>query len=95
MARTLWLDDDQRLHTWDQTRLPFETVAIELADTQDCARAIVTMQVRGAPLIGAVAAYGLAFALRSDASDQGLQAAHSRLLATRPTAVTCAGRLNA
>ncbi len=87
MARTLWLDDDQRLHTWDQTRLPFETVAIELADSQDCARAIVTMQVRGAPLIGAVAAYGLAFALRSDASDQGLQAAHSRLLATRPTAV--------
>ncbi len=87
MARTLWLDPRQRLLTWDQTRLPFETVQIELASAEDCAAAIATMQVRGAPLIGAVAAYGLAFALRSDASDTGLQAARAALLATRPTAV--------
>ena len=87
MARTLWLDPRQRLLTWDQTRLPFETVEIELGSAGDCAAAIATMQVRGAPLIGAVAAYGLAFALRSDASDEGLQAAREALLATRPTAV--------
>ena len=87
MARTLWLDTGRRLFTWDQTRLPFETLELELASEQDCAKAIVTMQVRGAPLIGAVAAYGLAFALRADASDEVLRGAFDRLLATRPTAV--------
>jgi methylthioribose-1-phosphate isomerase len=87
MSRTLWLDDASRLFTWDQTRLPFETVAIELASAAQCAHAIVTMQVRGAPLIGAVGAYGMALALRDDASDAGLAAAFAMLLATRPTAV--------
>ena len=87
MARTLWLDEHGRLLTWDQTRLPFETVRIELADESGCAHAIRSMQVRGAPLIGAVGAYGLALAMREDASDAGLHAAHARLLATRPTAV--------
>jgi len=87
MPRTLRLHDDRRLFTWDQTRLPFETVEIELASAEDCARAIATMQVRGAPLIGAVAAYGLAFALRADPSDAGLAVARAALLATRPTAV--------
>jgi methylthioribose-1-phosphate isomerase len=87
MARTLWLDSGQHLFTWDQTRLPFESVEIELTDANDCARAISTMQVRGAPLIGAVAAYGLAFALRAGAGDDDLLAAQARLLATRPTAV--------
>lgn len=87
MSRTLWLEADARLFTWDQTRLPFETAVLELASADDCARAIATMQVRGAPLIGAVAAYGLALALRVDASDAGLAEAHAALLATRPTAV--------
>ena len=87
MPRTLWLDDEQRLFTWDQTRLPFESIRIELGSAADCARAISSMQVRGAPLIGAVGAYGLAFALRADASDAGLAAARTALLATRPTAV--------
>jgi methylthioribose-1-phosphate isomerase len=87
MARTLWLDRDSRLRTLDQTRLPFEKATIELASAADCARAIRTMQVRGAPLIGAVAAYGLAFALRADATETGLQAAYEELVATRPTAV--------
>ena len=87
MPRTLWLDADARLMTWDQVRLPFETVEIELASAGDCVRAIWRMQVRGAPLIGAVGAYGLAFALRGDPSDAGLASAHAALLATRPTAV--------
>ena len=87
MSRTLWLEGDASLFTWDQTRLPFETAVLELASADDCVRAITTMQVRGAPLIGAVAAYGLALALRVDASDAGLAAAHAMLLATRPTAV--------
>jgi methylthioribose-1-phosphate isomerase len=86
MPRTIWLDDE-RLFTWDQTRLPFEAIVIELAGAADCAHAISSMQVRGAPLIGAVGAYGLAFALREDDSDAGLSAARDTLLATRPTAV--------
>jgi methylthioribose-1-phosphate isomerase len=86
-ARTLWLDVHGRLLTRDQTRLPFEDVTLELTDADACAHAIRTMQVRGAPLIGAVAAYGLAFALRADPSDAGLARAREHLLSTRPTAV--------
>jgi len=85
--RTLWIDEQGRLLTRDQTLLPFEDVVLELAGEEDCARAIRTMQVRGAPLIGAVAAYGLAFALRDDPTDAGLARARADLLATRPTAV--------
>lgn len=87
MPRTLWIDAQGQLTTWDQTRLPFESVAITLASEADCARAIATMQVRGAPLIGAVGAYGLAFALREHADDAALAAAVMRLAQTRPTAV--------
>lgn len=85
--RSLWLDAAGRVTTVDQTALPFETRHIVLASRDDCDRAIRTMQVRGAPLIGAVAAYGLALALREDAGDAALSAAWASLLATRPTAV--------
>lgn len=87
MPRTLWRDTDGRLRTWDQTRLPFETVVVDLDDLPACAHAIRSMQVRGAPLIGAVAAHGLALALGKDPSDEGLARAFTELLATRPTAV--------
>lgn len=87
MQRTIRLDGQGRLLTLDQSRLPFEAVWIELSDEPDCAAAIRAMQVRGAPLIGAVGAYGLAFAARADASEAALSAAAARLLATRPTAV--------
>jgi methylthioribose-1-phosphate isomerase len=60
---------------------------VTLATVEDAARAIRTMIVRGAPLIGATAAYGLALALKVDASDDALDKAHDALLATRPTAV--------
>ena len=85
--RTLWLDDSSRVMTLDQTRLPFEEVTIELDSLESCRRAISTMQVRGAPLIGAVGAYGLAFGLRRDPGDAALREAFARLLASRPTAV--------
>ncbi|MFQ3622345.1 MAG: S-methyl-5-thioribose-1-phosphate isomerase [Acetobacteraceae bacterium] len=71
----------------DQTRLPWRVVWTRLASEADAARAIRTMMVRGAPLIGAVGAYGLALALREDPSDRALEAAIARLAATRPTAV--------
>ena len=71
----------------DQTKLPHEVCVARLGSVQDAARAIVTMQVRGAPLIGVTAAYGLALALRSDASDESLAAADALLRKTRATAV--------
>ena len=71
----------------DQTRLPHDLVFVRIATADAAAFAIHSMQVRGAPLIGACAAYGLALALRADASDAALVAAHALLLATRPTAV--------
>jgi len=80
---TLQVHDDHLL-TLDQTRLPFEQHWIRLDTLQACETAIVHMQVRGAPLIGAVAAFGLALALREGLA---LSAAMLRLSATRPTAV--------
>ena len=70
----------------DQSRLPHTFVQTELDSLESVAQAIRGLMVRGAPLIGVTAAYGLAFALRQDPSDKGLQAAHAQLLATRPTA---------
>jgi methylthioribose-1-phosphate isomerase len=71
----------------DQTRLPHAYATVRLANATGAARAIRMMQVRGAPLIGATAAYGLALALNADASDSALADAYAMLLATRPTAV--------
>lgn len=71
----------------DQTRLPFRFEVIELKSMEDAARAILTMQVRGAPLIGATAAYGVALAMRADASDSNLAHAIAHLGRQRPTAV--------
>ncbi len=71
----------------DQTLLPHAIVWRELATAAEAAHAIRVMQVRGAPLIGATAAHGLAFALAADPSDAALATAYELLLATRPTAV--------
>ena len=71
----------------DQTRLPHELVIARLETAEDAARAISTMQVRGAPLIGATAAYGMWLACLADSGDGALDGAHDRLLATRPTAI--------
>jgi methylthioribose-1-phosphate isomerase len=86
--RTIWLAVDGRtVEIIDQTRLPHELVILRLASVADAARAIRDMQVRGAPLIGAAAAYGVALAMADDASDKGLDRAVESLAATRPTAV--------
>ncbi len=71
----------------DQTKLPFAFELLRLRDMEEAAQAIITMIVRGAPLIGATAAYGLAMQMRVDASDASLEKAVTRLTATRPTAV--------
>lgn len=71
----------------DQTRLPARLVLAELRTLSEFCDAIATMRVRGAPLIGVTAAYGLALSLRDDPTDETLQTARATLLATRPTAV--------
>jgi methylthioribose-1-phosphate isomerase len=85
--RTIWPKGDDAVEVIDQTRLPHAFATQVLDSAEECARAIRTMVVRGAPLIGATAAYGVALAMQIDASDAALEHAHDRLLATRPTAV--------
>jgi len=86
--RTIWLNEDGwSVEIIDQTKLPFAFETVTLRSLEDAAKAITTMQVRGAPLIGATAAYGVALALRADASDEALDRATETLAATRPTAV--------
>lgn len=86
--RTIWPDKDGiSVHVIDQTRLPFAFETIRLERMEDAAQAIRAMVVRGAPLIGATAAYGIAMAMLDDASDDALQRAAGALGTTRPTAV--------
>ena len=80
-------DDGWSVEVIDQTRLPFAFELRRLRTLEEAAEAISTMVVRGAPLIGVTAAYGLCLALRADPSDDALDAAMQRLAATRPTAV--------
>jgi len=87
-TRTIWLEADGRsVGIIDQTRLPHRFVTVRLTTLEDAAHAIATMQVRGAPLIGAAAAYGVALALNADPSDEALERACAALIATRPTAI--------
>jgi methylthioribose-1-phosphate isomerase len=86
--RTIWLESDgAAIGIIDQTMLPHRFATVRLASLDDAVRAIKTMQVRGAPLIGAAAAYGVWLALRVDASDENLERAYGALLAARPTAI--------
>jgi methylthioribose-1-phosphate isomerase len=86
--RTIWLaPDGWAVEVIDQTRLPHELAFVRLETAEQAARAISDMIVRGAPLIGVTAAYGLCLALRTDPSDRALQLARERLVSTRPTAV--------
>ena len=88
--RTIWpLDEGGAgpVRIIDQTRLPHDLTFVDLDSLEDAAVAIETMQVRGAPLIGATAAYGVALALAADPTDAALEDAIERLMRTRPTAV--------
>ncbi len=86
--RTIWLaEDNWGVEIIDQTRLPHEFVIVRLESMEEASIAIKNMLVRGAPLIGATAAYGIALAMRSNPSDNNLTQSYQHLLATRPTAV--------
>jgi len=94
--RTVWLGaDGASVEIIDQTQLPHRFATLTLSAMDDAARAIRTMQVRGAPLIGATAAYGVALAMRQDATDESLDRAHDTLLNTRPTGVNLRWALDA
>ncbi|MEQ1614245.1 MAG: S-methyl-5-thioribose-1-phosphate isomerase [Hyphomicrobiaceae bacterium] len=86
--RTIWTKPDGwSVEIIDQTRLPHELVTVTLNSSAQAAHAIKSMQVRGAPLIGATAAYGLSLAMREDASDAGLARSFAFLAEQRPTAI--------
>src|SRR5882757_556543 len=87
-VRSIWLQPDGwSVSAIDQRRLPHDFVVARLTDCDAAADAIRSMLVRGAPLIGATAAYGMALAMRADASDVALDQAYKLLIATRPTAI--------
>jgi len=93
--RTIWPSEDGlAVEIIDQTLLPHSLEIRRLDSAEDAAEAIRTMRVRGAPLIGATAAYGLALALREEGSDGALEDAVEKLGATRPTAVNLRWALN-
>ena len=85
--RSVWPVGEDAVGIIDQTRLPHEFVTLTLRTVDAAAHAIKSMQTRGAPLIGAVGAYGLALAVREDASDDHIQKMVEMLAETRPTAI--------
>lgn len=86
--RAIWLADDGRtVRVINQKILPHQFAIVDLATLEDAVDAIESMLVRGAPLIGATGAYGIALAMVKDSSDAMLDKAYKRLMKTRPTAV--------
>ena len=80
-------EDGWSVHIFDQTRLPWKLETLTLTTPAQVAHAIRTMQVRGAPLIGVLGAYGIALALRAGATEAVLEQAAAMLAETRPTAI--------
>ena len=86
--RSVWVDaDGWAVRIFDQTKLPWSIDILRLTNVGQVADAIRSMKVRGAPLIGAVAAYGVCLALRADASTEAMERDAAMLAATRPTAI--------
>ena len=85
--RTIWPGANGQVQIIDQTRLPHDFVVVDLVTMDDAAVAIRDMWVRGAPLIGATAAWGMALQMAQDPSDAGLARGYEVLIATRPTAI--------
>jgi methylthioribose-1-phosphate isomerase len=93
--RTIWPDLDQtRVDIIDQTKLPHVFEIVQIAHLAEMLHAIKSMQVRGAPLIGVAAAYGVALAMRKSTDDASLHAAADALIASRPTAVNLRWAVN-
>src|SRR3569832_1178357 len=86
--RTIWVEaDGAACGIIDQTRPPHRFETLRLSTVEEAAHAIRSMQVRGAPLIGATAGYAMWLAMRADASDETMERAYALQQATRPTAI--------
>ncbi len=86
--RSIWqTTDGKSIHIFNQEKLPYEFEILTISSTEQATEAIVSMKVRGAPLIGCVGAYGMAFAMSVDSSDQAIESAYQTLVKTRPTAI--------
>src|SRR5262250_1253188 len=86
--RSIWRDaDGWSVSAIDQRRLPHEFVVARLTNCTEAAEAIRSMLVRGAPLIGATAAFGMALAMREDASGAAIEGAGRMRVGRRPTAI--------
>ncbi|MGD0026826.1 MAG: S-methyl-5-thioribose-1-phosphate isomerase [Xanthobacteraceae bacterium] len=86
--RSIWVEPDGwSVGIIDQTALPHRLATARLTTLEQTAHAIRAMLIRGAPLIGATAAYGICLALRHDVSDESLDRAYAVLIGTRPTAI--------
>ncbi|MGR5298038.1 S-methyl-5-thioribose-1-phosphate isomerase [Vibrio mediterranei] len=86
--RSIWPTADKKgVHIFNQEKLPYEFEVLSLTTMEEAAEAIVSMKVRGAPLIGCVGAYGVAFAMTKDCSNEAISEAYEALVKTRPTAI--------
>ena len=72
-TRSIWTEGEDAFGIFDQTRFPYEVVKLTIRSADEAAHAVKSMQTRGAPLIGAVGAYGLALAVREDAGDDNIK----------------------
>lgn len=87
LYKTIWVDKSDKIKIIDQTLLPYSLKIVELANINDAAKAISTMQVRGAPLIGVTAAFGIYLAIKISNKDSEIIKASEKLINTRPTAI--------
>ena len=86
--RTIWFDEkNQVIKIIDQTKLPHQFIIKDLKKVKDATNAIKTMEVRGAPLIGATAAYGLVLAIIENNDQSFLKKSAEDLISSRPTAI--------
>ena len=93
--QTIWLDSTESIiHIIDQTKLPHHFTTKSLHSLDEVINAIKIMEVRGAPLIGVTAAFGIAFAMKNNSSDDSLKDASSCLFQSRPTAVNLQWAVN-
>ena len=84
--KTIWCKN-KKVFIIDQTKLPFVFQTLRLKTLEDFCDAISNMKVRGAPLIGVTAAFGMANSMLNDQNDNNVRYSYEKLLSTRPTAV--------
>ena len=85
--KSIWINENNKVYIIDQTKLPFIYSEIELKSLNDTIKAINNMQIRGAPLIGVTAAFGIYLSMIDDPRNKNIENTKKRLIDTRPTAI--------